>query len=264
VGNEKSWCSIRASLVSAFAFVFSAALSPVQADTAWVSALKSGDVEELMWLVDGGGDVFTADASGKNAMMVAAKADHTALIDKLLSAGLNVNAQNHNGGTALMFAAVSGNISSVRLLVKHGALVNARARNGWTAMTLAAAKGHADVVSRLLEQGADPAIADIYGWTPLMRAVEQHRESVVRLLLESGRSSIDASNDLGASALHRAAAQGLGKIACLLLSHGADTRSTDDDKHTPAQTARLSGHPEIESLIERGTCDIVDRQAAPG
>lgn len=240
-------------------FVFIATLSSVKADTAWVDALKNRDVEELSRLVDRGVEVFAVDASGKNALMVAADADHTALVDKLLSAGLDVNALNHKGGTALMFAAFRGNLASVRVLVKHGALLDVRASNGWTAMTLAAAKGHAEVVSLLLDQGADPAIADIYGWTPLMRAVEQRRAAVVRVLLASGRSEINASNDLGAGALHRGAALGLREIVCLLLSYGADTGSRDNEKLTPARTAELSGHPGIESIIELGSCDKINQ-----
>lgn len=258
VRNKRSRRSLAIFIIAACLLVSIAALSPARADAAWINALKGRDVAELMRLVDAGVDVFSTDASGKNAMMVAARADHIPLLNKLLTAGLDVNAKNRNGGTALMFASVGGNVSSVRWLVEHGAQLDQRASNGWTAMTLAAAKGHVDVVSRLLAQGADPAIADIYGWTPLMRAVEQYRANVVQILLESENSAIDASNELGASALHRAAALGLKEIVCQLLLHGADTGSIDNENRTPARTARLSGHPEIEFAIKQGRCDSAD------
>jgi ankyrin repeat protein len=154
-----------------------------------------------------------------------------------------------------MYAATAGDRVSVDLLMAHGAGVNARAANGWTALTLASARGFDTVVSRLLANDADPNIADIYGWTPLMRAVEQNRPTVVRVLLDTERVDVNAHNDEGDTALHRAAVQGLSDIVGMFIERGADLHVRNRAGRTPGMLAMAQGHKATAEIIGRAVAN---------
>lgn len=210
---------------------------------AWRRAISRADFQALdQQLAAGFRDVDLSISSGKTALMLAARHGEYELASKLLTAGASPTVVNHNGGTPLMHAAVGGDKRIVALLLERGGAVDAIARNGWTALTLAAAKGHAPVVRQLLVTGADPNIKDVYGWTPLMRAVEQQRLTVVSVLTEEPQIDINARNVNGATALHRAAAQGFAEIGRVLLDRGADASLADHEGRTAQDYARESGH----------------------
>jgi ankyrin repeat protein len=215
----------------------------------WVRGLNKRDLSVLQRLVEAGADVNVCTDDGKTALMFAAGRGRADLAAELLRAGAEVNTRNRNGGTALMYAAVSGNPAIAELLIRHGAEVNVVGANGWTAITIAAVKGHDQVVRMLLAQGANPNPPDIYGWTPLMRAAYEHRTAVVRTLLENKQVKVNAQDDLGATALHHAAAQGDIEIARMLLKAGVDPNITDSEGRSPARIAELAGHKEIVDLI---------------
>ncbi len=215
----------------------------------WATAIQADDLSTVEVLLDRGADVNVATENGKTALMSAAKLGHRSLMEALLRGGADINAVNHNGGTALMYAALGGDLEAVRYLLKRGAKLDAASMTGWSALTVAAAKGHADIVGFLLGRGSDVNVTDIYGWTPLMRAVEQRKMAVVSALLKQAGVVLDARNEFGASALHRASAKGFVEIAELLLDHGADPALTDSQGRDAVEIARLAGHSKIVVLL---------------
>jgi len=105
------------------------------------------------------------------------------------------------------------------------------------------------VVRQLLASGADPNLRDLYGWTSLMRAVYEGREQVVQALLEQPNIDLSANNDLGATALHLAAANGNAALVRSLLVAGADPSMADRKGRTPGNVAVAAGHEGVAKLL---------------
>jgi len=138
--------------------------------TPLLRAAKSGDIEMVRLLVEGGADPLATLPNGNNALMFAAglgwrngspaapsydqgtEEEAVATIDYLLELGIDINAQAQNGDTAL-HAAVSGRRSEV-------------------------------IVAHLLELGADPLTVNGRGQSPAAAAARAP-EAIARLLRAS-------------------------------------------------------------------------------
>lgn len=105
--------------------------------------------------------------------MRAAFSGDLAQVMALLDEGSDVNARDRDGDTALMFASFNGHFLIVKALLGHGADVHARARNGWTALQAAKSKFH-HKIARLLEQAEEQSLAE--GMKRLVAEFEKHDE----------------------------------------------------------------------------------------
>ena len=219
-------------------------------DEAFGAALARGKVADAGGLLAAGADPNTRFGHGKTALMAAAKASASNLVQRLLERGADVNARNDNGGTALMFAAIPGHLETMSLLIDHGADVNAFGHFHWTALMVAASKGHGDGVRLLLRNGADPNVQDTYGWTPLMRAVYGDKRDAVAALLEDERLNLEVRDERGATALHVAVERGRPGFVAQLLALGADPRSIDDAGRGLRHKASVQGYHEIAAMLE--------------
>jgi ankyrin repeat protein len=139
--------------------------------TPLLRAAKSGDIEMVRLLVDGGADPLATLPNGTNALMFAAglgwrygspaapsydqgtEAEAMATIDYLLELGLALDAANDGGDTAL-HAAISGRKAET-------------------------------IIAHLLERGADPLAENARGETPLSQAESRGPESVLGLLQDA-------------------------------------------------------------------------------
>jgi ankyrin repeat protein len=86
-----------------------------------------------------------------------ARAGKSAMLRKLVAAGVPPDLANENGYTALMAAARKGYLEAASTLIELGANVNAREKSGKTALSEASENGHDRVVALLEEMGAFPA-----------------------------------------------------------------------------------------------------------
>ena len=215
----------------------------------WFLTIESRNLSDIQQHIAQGADVNQRTHKGKTALMIMAQDGDTNLISLLITAGAEVNAVNPRGGSALMYAAVGGYFTAVQLLLNHGAKVNAAGTNGWTALMIAAARGHAEVLQLLLDHGAHVNTRDIYGWTPLMRAAFQKHPGAVKKLIEHKSVNINAQDDNGATALHHVASKGFVEIAKILIEHGADTQSKDQQGHTPLMVASAHHHKRLVDLL---------------
>jgi len=89
----------------------------------------------------------------------AARGGKSAILRKLIAAGIPPNLATESGYTALMGAARNGRVEAARALIELGANVNAREKNGRTAVSEAREHAHDGVVALLEESGALPAAA---------------------------------------------------------------------------------------------------------
>lgn len=90
---------------------------------------------------------------------VAARAGKSAMLHKLVAAGVPPDLASESGYTALMSAARKGHVEAARTLIELGASVNAREQSGKTALSEAREHGHDEVVALLEEKDALPASA---------------------------------------------------------------------------------------------------------
>ena len=108
-------------------------------------------------------------------------------ITSLLATGADVNARDANGRTALMIAASAGKTDVVELLLVKGANPNmADYKEGRTALIVAAEAGHAEAARSLLNKGADPNVKDRFGETAMSNAQRLKRVHIGRLLKQAG------------------------------------------------------------------------------
>ncbi|MFM2128862.1 MAG: hypothetical protein RL477_408, partial [Pseudomonadota bacterium] len=84
-------------------------------------------------------------------LILAAWADHVAVMDLLLAAGANPDFPDEYGETALFWAAGSGRKDAVRRLLAAGADPARRGREGATALDAARAAGYDDIVALIEE-----------------------------------------------------------------------------------------------------------------
>jgi ankyrin repeat protein len=92
-------------------------------------------------------------------LQIAARSGKSAILRKLIAAGVPPNLASESGYTALMGAARKGRVEAVRTLIELGANVNAIEAGGKTALSEAREHGHDEVVASLEAKSALPAAA---------------------------------------------------------------------------------------------------------
>jgi ankyrin repeat protein len=160
----------------------------------------SAAVQECLSLGDE--DVNAQDNFGYTALMYAASAGYTRVVEALLASGSDVQMKNRQGLTSLdlalakghagvllqlrqsrlFYAARDGDLSELTTLLEQGVDVNAQVTDGWTALMIAAFHDHPHIVSTLLLRGANPELETITGRTALMIAQQKEHREVVTLL----------------------------------------------------------------------------------
>ena len=115
--------------------------------------------------------------------------------------------------------------------------------------------GRRDALEKMLESGFDlEREINKEGWRPLMFAAAEGRLQTVRLLLELG-ANVNATNDLGRTALMFASIYGYEEIAAVLLDVGADPNIVPTDD---------SGWPALIAAAEGGHLSVVQRLLEAG
>ena len=182
-------------------------------------AADQGDVEtvERMLAASGPESLVDQEIDGLNALLVAAKSGHAAVIEKLASATTNLDRLSSTG-------------------------------TPWNALQCAVAYRHIAATEVLLRRGADPNVA-MPAWSvagtamasgrrPLHLAGEVCCRRIARLLLDAG-AEVNALDADGETALTIAARNSYGhKLTELLLERGADASARTRDGQTPLDRAR--------------------------
>lgn len=155
--------------------------------TPLVLAAKNGNAAIIQQLLKAGADPNGAVRDNETPLMFAARTDRVDAVNALLSADAKINAQEGwNGQTALMWAADAGQTAVVQALLEHGADFRARSHSGATPLLFATRKGTIGTVQALLAAGADVNEARPDGATPLLVAVINGHADLVDFLLDKG------------------------------------------------------------------------------
>ncbi len=158
----------------------------------------------------------------------------------LLNHGADPNVE-YDGAPLIHWASRRNDVQFADLLLSRGADVELRDGDGRTALHWVAEEGHSgNIVKALLENKLDINARDNRGVMALLTAVHSchwkpTQRSLITQLLECGASlAVDQSDIRGWTALHRAAAHGVVKIACRLLEAGADVKARNCKGRTAA------------------------------
>ncbi|GKZ25828.1 hypothetical protein AbraIFM66951_002829 [Aspergillus brasiliensis] len=189
------------------------------------------------------------DASDFSAMAVAIADHNDAVIDLLLTLGMDSNTPE--GQYLLMEAAMKGNDKRVRLLLDNGASPN-KTLAGPPAIYRAATHGHDSIVQDLLAAGADPTLRWEDNTSPITQAATSGHYGVVKLLLENG---VNPDSEDGQIALFLAASEGHEAVVRMLLLEGASN-------HTKTETfvllilAALTGRTAVARFLLYDVADF--------
>ena len=241
--------------------VFSVAGVAAADDGPLVEAVKNGDTEAVLALLQQEANVNVAEPDGATALHWGVQRDDVELAALLIRAGANVSAASDYGITPLLLASTNGSATMLEALLEAGADPNGARPTGETALMIAARVGTVDAVSALLAHGADVhAKEPWWGQTALMWAAAEGHSAVVRLLIEH-RSDVHARSDAGFTPLLFAARTGELDTTGALLTAGADVNAADDDGMTALLVATVRGHTAYaEFLLDQGA----DPNRGPG
>lgn len=142
------------------------------------AAARTGEVEAIVALLNGGAGLHTRTANGDMALHVAVSARQQQALELLLrmssdghsgigSTESTIDVKGANGQTGLCVAADAGWTEGADLLLKAGASASAVDVSGATPLHWAATGGHIDIVEMLVNAGASATVVDGCGRTPV-------------------------------------------------------------------------------------------------
>jgi ankyrin repeat protein len=216
-----------------------------------IAATRAQNTEAMKFLIGEGADLNTVDVrEGRTALFVALGDSKGICFDILMAAGADVNKADRHGQTPLMFVATRGAWAYLEALLKAGAKPDLVDDEQRTALHYAAAGYGRPYPAYLLRMNGAPVEArDKTGRTALMAAIVAQKQDMAAELTRAGDSAyVNTRANDGRTALHFAAALGLGSTVEWLVKYGANPRITDDAGKTPADAAR--DHPDIRRFLE--------------
>ena len=183
----------------------------------------------------------------------------------LLERGADVHAKDKVKATPLQLASCNGMVEIARVLLDAGAATNSKGLHGRSPLHAAVEGGdyscmnnHILVAKLLLERGADVDMPNDDGETPLHLASYLGKVEIALVLLNAGAYT-NAKDAQGQTPLHLVSqsrylgpddSQGDGVgITQLLLDHGVDVNTQDNNHATPLDLASFHGRTGIAALL---------------
>jgi ankyrin repeat protein len=238
-------------------------LSTVAADGPLIEAVKGGDINLVMTMLDNRVDVNQPAADGTTALAHAAYRNDLAMLELLLIKGeAEVNIANDYGATALYMAAGNADAELILRLLRAGADPNIGLLSGETPLMVTANRSKLEAARLLLEHSADPNARETRGGqTALMWAVAEHHPNIVNLLIEH-KADVNTPSNTGFTPLMFAAQQGDAESAQAFLKAGAVVDAgMFRSGLTPLMIASIGGFEDVARvlLVHGADVDTIDK-----
>jgi uncharacterized protein len=256
------------------AVLATAACGALAATPELVQAVKSGNHDRALALLEQKADARAAEADGTTALHWAVRQDDVDLADRLLKAGADPKAANRYGITPLYLAAVNGSARMIARLLEAGADPNEVGTEGETVLMTVARGGHVDAAKVLLDAGAKvDAREQWHGQTALMWAAAEGHPDMIGELLAHGADVNAASNvetwerqvtaeprqkwlpPGGLTPLLFAARENCLKCLPVLIKGGANINATTPDGISAAVLALINGHYDVAGALAEAGID---------
>ena len=217
---------------------------------ALISAVRTGNTESVVELLDRGVPVDIKDDKGLSLMHLAAQGGHVTTMRLLIRRGCNVDSVYDRGVTPLHLAAAMGQTKSVRELIRKGASKSVVARSFGALFHKAIFKeGNEDEEVKL---NAFMSVGTSMCGTPLHQAALAGHVDTTVAMLEEG-CSFDMVNSAGFTVLHLAAQGGHVELVKELVRRGCDVNAKEISGCTPLHSAAAHGRTEaVRELIKLG------------
>jgi len=214
-----------------------------------MSAYK-GNLSRVKSLIENG-NAQGRFGQGLTLLHAAAAGGHTAIVELLLTNGLDVRSKTQAGYTALHHAAAGNHREVAELLLAKGANVNTETGKVDTPLHWAVRGGHKDMIDWLLARGANPnADGGDYWATPLHWAVWCWDVDTALLLVSHGGDIHLVTQKYPITPLLDSVIQGNRAMAEALVTKTKDTRAA---KWAPLLATVVSGDIQaVEDLLARG------------
>ncbi|XP_055699268.1 protein TANC2 isoform X1 [Phlebotomus papatasi] len=212
----------------------------ITGETALTGAAKCGCVDTVTALLARGASCGARNRKNISALLVAAKDNHRAVIERLIQYHVDLEDSDNDGKTAVIVAAQEANMDVIEVLVERGVNLEKKDNEGLTALSWSCLRGHLQTATYLIEKLANIHHTDKTGRTPLDLAAYQGSGALVQMLLDRG-SQIEHVDINGMRPLDRAIACRNVQIIQVFLKRGA--------KLGPTTWAMASGKPEIMLLL---------------
>ncbi|PAA47570.1 hypothetical protein BOX15_Mlig004077g1 [Macrostomum lignano] len=202
-------------------------------------------------------DINVIDKNGRTLAYYAATTDNMEILHALIRYSAPLDCQDKKGNTPLMIAAMKpANLEMLQILVKNKCNVETRNNAGNTACSIAAKQGSLDVLQYLDSIGEELVNITKKGKTIIMQASKRNKLAVLRLIKasEKAMSDLEATCDLGRTAVHYAAVGGHTEAVDFLSNEmHAETDAKDFQGNTPFMLAVEKKHKEVaEKLYDLG------------
>ena len=176
-------------------------LQSALADVPLVDAIRQGQRDVALELIEQGADVNLAQPDGTTPLHWAAYKLDVPLVQALLARGAKPDAMNRYGASPIAEAVKAAQPALVKLLLDAGSDVEAPNGDGQSLLMLAARTGSVEIAKLLVERGADVNAREAWrDQTALMWAAEGAFGELVQFLIDHGADvrARAAANDWGA------------------------------------------------------------------
>ena len=230
---------------------------------ALISAVRTGDTETVVDLLDRGIPIDAKDDKGLSLLHWAAWGGHVTTMRLLIRRGCGVDSVDGSGSTPLHWAAAMGRTKAVRELIRKGASKSVVADSYDTPLHQVALYGHMETAVAMLEEGCPLDVVNSDGATVLHSASQGGNVDLVMELVVRG-CDVNAVKANGCTPLHNAATRGRTEAVRELIKLGAAKSVVGGNCGTPLHQAALSGHVETAvAMLEEGCpLDVVSSDGA--
>jgi len=212
--------------------------------TPLIEAAYAENVNAARVLTAGGASVHAKDASGESPLSYAAKKS-PAMLKTLLSERTARTSDADGRSVVRVIIDAKPSVELLGIAMAAGASPHDRDAFGRSPLHVALASGQAELAQFLVSVGSDRFVRDATGTTPAGLAFSGG-DALIAALFGADPS---ASDFLGETALHYAAAAGAERAVQSLLALGADTERRNAAGERPADVANRRGHQAIASML---------------